>query len=230
MGQTGATDKTRRSFFEKILAKPYFVKTPWLVKKIYADYIWSISATEKTLYLTFDDGPHPEATPFVLNELKKFNALATFFCIGKNMLAFPDVYKRILDEGHEAGNHTQNHLNGWKVSDDAYMRDIAEAANYIDSNLFRPPYGKITRFQAKHLPAAMKGRKAKVLMWDVLSADFDADVSAQRCLENVVFRSQPGSIVVFHDSEKCFEKLKYILPKTLQYFSQKGYSFRSIRF
>ena len=137
----------------------YFVKTPWWLKKIYSSYTWSIPTKEKIIYLTFDDGPHPEITPFVLKELKNYNALATFFCIGKNVLAYPGIYKQILDEGHSVGNHTQNHLNGWKTSNDAYMKDIAEAANYIDSNLFRPPYGKITSFQAKHLHAAMKGKK-----------------------------------------------------------------------
>ncbi len=167
----------------------YFVKTPWWIKRIYSFYIWSIPTTEKILYLTFDDGPHPEATPFVLSELKKFDALATFFCIGKNVLAFPDIYKRILDEGHAVGNHTQNHLNGWKTPNDLYMKDIAEAANYIDSNLFRPPYGRITLFQAKNLPAAMKGKKSKIIMWDVLSADFDESITNEQSMQIVVFRS-----------------------------------------
>src|SRR5689334_1915552 len=193
----------------------YFVKTPWWLKKLYSSYTWDIPSAEKNLYLSFDDGPHPQATEFVLRELKKFDALATFFCIGKNVLAFPEVYKRILDEGHAVGNHTQNHLNGWKTGNDVYMRDVDEAANHIDSNLFRPPYGRITRFQARNLNAAMKGRKAKVIMWDVLSADFDAEISAQECLENVIFKSKQGSIIVFHDSEKCFEKLTYALPRSL---------------
>jgi len=208
--------------------KKYFVKTPWLLKKIYADYLWSVPGKEKILYLSFDDGPHPEATPFVLRELKKHNALATFFCIGKNVIEHSEVYKQILDEGHEVGNHTHNHLNGWKVSNDIYLKNIAEASNYIDSNLFRPPYGRITKWQAKNLPAAMKGKKAKVVMWDVLSADFDANISAQQCLENVIFSARPGSIIVFHDSQKCFEKLQVVLPVVLNYFSNKGYVFRSI--
>jgi len=206
----------------------YFVKTPWWVKKIYPFYTWSISTKEKILYLSFDDGPHPEITPFVLEELKKYNALATFFCIGKNVLAHPDIYKQILDEGHSVGNHTQNHLNGWKTPDDMYMKDIAEAANYIDSNLFRPPYGKITLFQAKNLRAAMKGRKARVIMWDVLSADFDEAISAEQSLQIVIFRSSPGSIIVFHDSEKAFQKLHYVLPKVLYYFSERGFKFLSL--
>jgi peptidoglycan/xylan/chitin deacetylase (PgdA/CDA1 family) len=207
----------------------YFVKTPWLLKKIYSSYTWSIPTKEKILYLTFDDGPHPEITPFVLNELKKYNALASFFCIGKNVLAYPETYKHLLDEGHCVGNHTQNHLNGWKVPNDVYMKDIAEAANYIDSNLFRPPYGKITMFQAKNLSAAMKGRKAKVIMWDVLSADFDENISKEQSLQFVVLRSLPGSIIVFHDSEKAFAKLTYILPKILHHFAEQGFKFLSLQ-
>ena len=206
----------------------YFVKTPWWIKRIYSFYIWSIPTTEKILYLTFDDGPHPEATPFVLSELKKFDALATFFCIGKNVLAFPDIYKRILDEGHAVGNHTQNHLNGWKTPNDVYVKDIAEAANYIDSNLFRPPYGRITLFQAKNLPAAMKGKKSKIIMWDVLSADFDESITNEQSMQIVVFRSSPGSIIVFHDSEKAFQKLNYVLPKILHHFSNQGFKFLSL--
>jgi peptidoglycan/xylan/chitin deacetylase (PgdA/CDA1 family) len=206
----------------------YFVKTPWWIKKIFPLYTWSVPTKEKILYLTFDDGPHPEATPFVLNELKKFDALATFFCIGKNVLAYPDIYKKILDEGHAVGNHTQNHLNGWKTPNDVYMKDIAEAANYIDSNLFRPPYGRITLFQAKNLSAAMKARKAKIIMWDVLSADFDEAITEEQSLQFVVLRSSPGSIIVFHDSEKAYQKLNYVLPKILHYFSDKGFKFLSL--
>ncbi|HEY1870545.1 MAG TPA: polysaccharide deacetylase family protein [Chitinophagaceae bacterium] len=206
----------------------YFVKTPWLLKKIYSSYIWDIPTQEKIIYLTFDDGPHREITPFVLSELRKHNALATFFCIGKNVVAHPEVYKQILDEGHSVGNHTQNHLNGWKTSNDVYMKDIAEAANYIDSNLFRPPYGRITLFQAKNLRAAMKGRKAKIIMWDVLSADFDQNISGEESLQFVVLRSSPGSIVVFHDSEKAFSTLSYVLPRILQHFSSLGFQFLAI--
>jgi len=206
----------------------YFVKTPWFIRKLYSFYTWRISTTEKTLFLTFDDGPHPEATNFVLNELRDHNALATFFCIGKNVLAYPDIYKRILDGGHSVGNHTQNHLNGWKTPNDVYLKDIAEAANYIDSNLFRPPYGKISLFQARNLKAAMKGRKAKVIMWDVLSADFDGGITNEECLQNVIFNSKAGSIIVLHDSEKCFEKLKYCLPRMLHHFTEKGFKFLSL--
>ena len=206
----------------------YFIKTPWILKKAYPFYTWSIRTSEKVLYLTFDDGPHPEITPFVLTELKKYNALATFFCVGKNVLAYPDTYKQILGEGHSVGNHTQNHLNGWKTANDMYLRDIAEAANYIDSNLFRPPYGKISLFQARNLRAAMKGRKARVIMWDVLSADFDEKISQDQSLEFVVLRSSAGSIVVFHDSEKAFTKLSHVLPRVLHHFSSQGFRFLAI--
>ncbi len=211
------------------LGRPYFIKTPWWLKKIYSSYLWNIDTKKKILYLTFDDGPHPEATLFVLSELKKYNALATFFCIGKNVLASPDIYKRILDEGHSVGNHTQNHLNGWKTNNEHYMTDIAEAAKYIDSDLFRPPYGRITSFQAKHLRSAMRGRKAKVVMWDVLSADFDPSITPEKCMENVIFNSKPGSIIVFHDSEKAFPKIRYCIPKILDFFSEKGYQFDDLK-
>ncbi|HWN87619.1 MAG TPA: polysaccharide deacetylase family protein [Chitinophagaceae bacterium] len=206
----------------------YFVKTPGWLKRIYDSYIWSIPVNDKILYLTFDDGPHPEATPFVLKELKKHNALATFFCIGKNVVSYPGIYKQIINEGHSVGNHTYNHLNGWKTSNDDYLKDIALASHEIDSDLFRPPYGRITSFQAKNLKPVMKGKEPKVIMWDVLSGDFDPDCTAQQCLSNVLFASVPGSIVVFHDSEKAFPKLEYTLPRMLSHFSEKGYLFKAL--
>lgn len=207
----------------------YFVKTPWWLKRIYDSYTWSMPSNEKKLYLTFDDGPHPEATPFVLKQLKQHNALATFFCIGKNVVAHPDIYNQIMNEGHVTGNHTYNHLNGWKTSNELYMKDIALASKEINSNLFRPPYGRITSFQAKNLKAVMQGKEPKVIMWDILSADFDADCSAEQCLANVILPTVPGSIIIFHDSEKAFPKLQYVLPRMLKYFSEKGYLFKSIQ-
>ena len=206
----------------------YFVKTPGWLKRIYDSYIWSIPESDKILYLTFDDGPHPEATPFVLKELKKHKALATFFCIGKNVVSYPNIYKQIINEGHSVGNHTYNHLNGWKTSNDDYLKDIALASHEIDSDLFRPPYGRITSFQAKNLKPVMKGKEPKVIMWDVLSGDFDPDCTAQQCLSNVLFASVRGSIVVFHDSEKAFPKLEYTLPRMLSHFSEKGYLFKAL--
>lgn len=206
----------------------YFVKTPWWLKKIYSSYIWDIQAKEKIIYLTFDDGPHPVATPFVMDELKKYNAKATFFCIGKNVATHPDIYKRILEEGHRTGNHTQNHLNGWKTSTDVYLNDITEATNHIDSDLFRPPYGRIKIPQAKNISNAIGKKEPKIIMWSVLSGDFDTTVSREKCLQNVMVNTKEGSIVVFHDSEKAFPRLEYALPATLKFFAEKGYLFRAI--
>src|SRR5829696_4601708 len=143
----------------------YFVKTPWYLKKMYGNLLWDIPSREKVMYLTFDDGPCPDVTPFVLEQLKKYNASGTFFCIGKNVMEHPALYRQVLSEGHVVGNHTFNHLNGWKVKDDAYFKDVVAARKYIDSFLFRPPYGRITMFQAKHL--RQSNLKFKVVMWDV---------------------------------------------------------------
>ena len=206
----------------------YFVKTPGWLKRIYHTYVWSIPVNDKILYLTFDDGPHREATPFVLKQLKKFNALATFFCIGKNVVAYPGIYKQIINEGHSVGNHTYNHLNGWKTKNEDYLKDIARASHEIDSDLFRPPYGRITSFQAKNLKAVMRGKEPKVIMWDVLSGDFDIACTPQQCLANVLMASVSGSIIVFHDSEKAFPKLEYTLPRMLNHFSEKGYLFKAL--
>lgn len=203
----------------------YFAKTPWLLKKMYSSGIWDMPDREKVLYLTFDDGPHPEATAFVLDQLRKYNAKATFFCIGKNVVNHRDIYTNIINEGHRIGNHTYNHLNGWKTDDKKYFEDIAEARKYIDSNLFRPPYGKISKLQLKYLTESFK---MKAIMWSVLSGDFDAAITSEKCLKNVLFSAKNGSIVVFHDSDKAFKHLQYCLPKTLAFFSDRGYRFDKI--
>ena len=204
----------------------YFVKTPWWLKKIYPECTWQMPTNEKVIYLTFDDGPHPVATNFVLEQLKQYDALATFFCIGKNVAMNPLVYQQVIDSGHAVGNHTFNHLNGWKTADSVYLENIKKAKELIDSNLFRPPYGRITKFQLKLL----KGGKFKLIpmMWTVLSGDFDMQLSKEKCLENVLKHTTAGSIVVFHDSEKAFEKLTYVLPLVLKHFSSKGYRFEKL--
>jgi peptidoglycan/xylan/chitin deacetylase (PgdA/CDA1 family) len=202
----------------------YLKKTPWIFKKLFPERVWKIKTDEKVLYFTFDDGPHPEATLFVLNELKKFNAKATFFCIGKNVKENFPVYERIINEGHKTGNHTFHHLNGWKTDDKKYIEDIAEAAKVIDSNLFRPPYGRITKFQVKAISGERLG--LKTIMWDVLSGDFDPEVTGENCYLNVINNARPGSIIVFHDSAKCLSALQYALPLILKYYSEKEYSFK----
>ncbi|MBS1566531.1 MAG: polysaccharide deacetylase family protein, partial [Bacteroidetes bacterium] len=188
-------------------------------------YTWQMPAGQKKIYLSFDDGPHPEATPFVLDTLRRYDAKATFFCIGKNVLQYPELYKRILLDGHATGNHTHNHLNGWKTPDKEYLGNIQEASQYIDSKLFRPPYGRISRFQALQVQEQMGLR---VVMWSVLSGDFDTSLSPQKCTENVQKSATGGSIVVFHDSEKAMPRLTYALPKVLEYFTALGYHFEKL--
>jgi len=206
----------------------YFVKTPWFIKNLWRRYIWSIDTKEKILYLSFDDGPHPIATPFVLDQLKKYSATATFFCIGKNVEAHPGLYKRILEEGHAIGNHTHSHLNGWKTNNNLYLSDIAKASATISSALFRPPYGRIRSSQARRLNEAINSDSPKIIMWSVLSGDFDENLSREKCLLNVTGNAKPGSIIVFHDSEKAFSRLAFTLPRVLEMFAKKGYVFNKL--
>ena len=196
----------------------YLIKSTWWLQKIYSSALtWKIPVEENKIFLTFDDGPHPTITPFVLNCLKQYNAKATFFCIGKNVQLYQEVFQQIINEGHRIGNHTHNHLNGWKTTDKKYFENIILAKKFIDSNLFRPPYGRITRFQIQQLQSIFN-----IIMWDVLSGDFDADLSPQKCLQNVVSNTSSGSIIVFHDSEKAFPRLEYALPKALEFFAEQG--------
>ena len=204
----------------------YFVKTPGWLKKLYRQYVWNFTPSSKTIYLSFDDGPHPKATPFVLNELNKYKAKATFFCIGKNVAAFQNIYNEIITEGHSIGNHTFNHLNGWETENYVYIDNISKAGIHIHSNLFRPPYGRIKRSQAKLLRSVYPG--IKIIMWSVLSGDFDLNISKEKCLSNVIKNAESGSVIVFHDSEKAFDNLIYTLPKVLEYFSKKGFVFEKI--
>jgi peptidoglycan/xylan/chitin deacetylase (PgdA/CDA1 family) len=204
----------------------YLVKTPWWLRAIYPSLTWRMPVDEKKIYLSFDDGPHPVATPFVLDQLKEYGAKASFFCIGKNVLAYPDIFQRILQEGHTVGNHTQHHLNGWKLSNDEYMADIKDAQTHIHSTLFRPPYGRIKRSQLKQLQS--QHPQWQTIMWDVLSADFDTNITEEACLAYVLYHTKPGSIVVFHDSTKAWDRMSYALPKVLAHFAAAGYTFAAI--
>lgn len=199
----------------------YLVKTPWWLRMIYSGYTWRMPSTEKTIYLSFDDGPHEIATPFVLDTLKQYDAKASFFCIGKNVRLHPDIYQRIIAEGHAVGNHTENHLNGWHTPNTEYLNNIQQAEEVIQSNLFRPPYGRIKRSQAKAL-------NKQIIMWDVLSGDFDPLLTPEGCLAYCIKHTEAGSIVVFHDSAKAFPKMKYALPKMLDYFTHQGFQFKRL--
>ncbi|MDP5001617.1 MAG: polysaccharide deacetylase family protein [Flavobacterium sp.] len=208
-----------------------WVKTNRLIKKIFYNQIWEIPNSEKKIYLTFDDGPIPEVTEWVLDVLKSENIKATFFCIGDNIRKHPEVYKRILKEGHQTGNHTFNHLNGWKTNTKSYLKNfkLCETEhlklNTEHSFLFRPPYGKIKPSQSK----VIRQLGYKIIMWDVLSYDFDSTISTEKCLENVISNTEQGSIIVFHDSVKAEKNLKYALPKAIQILKYKGFIFDVIK-
>ena len=212
--------------------KPYFIKTPRILENLFSNYTWRFNTDKKEIYLTFDDGPTPKVTEFVLDQLKKYNAKATFFCIGKNIENHPVIFNKIMKDGHSIGNHTQNHLNGWKSKTTKYLENIIQCENVISKSkekpqslkLYRPPYGKIKSSQAKKL----KKEGYKIIMWDVLSADFDKKISKEKCLENVLSNTKKGSIIVFHDSIKAFEKLQFVLPKIMEEFSKKKFAFKAI--
>ncbi len=210
------------------------VKTPLMVKKMLPNYIWNMSSSEKNLYLTFDDGPTPEITHWVLDTLKNFEAKATFFCIGKNIENHPDIFQNIMEQRHSIGNHTYNHVKGWRTSTKDYLANIENAQEIINSqiknrqssiaNLFRPPYGQIRPKQAK----ALSKLDYKVVMWNVLSFDWDQAISPKDCLNKVIHNSSKGSIIVFHDSVKAEKNMKYALPRVLEHFSKHDYSFKAI--
>ncbi|MEY5069130.1 MAG: hypothetical protein RLZ47_992 [Bacteroidota bacterium] len=202
----------------------YLVKTPFWLKWLYPNLIWNRSRQEKVIYLTFDDGPIPIVTPFVLKTLKKFKAKASFFCIGDNIRKHPEVFQQIIDDGHAVGNHTFHHLNGWTSSNKSYLKDIAQCDALINSNLFRPPYGRIKRSQISEIKRQFP--KMQLIMWDILSHDYLPRLKPEVCFENVIKQTTNGSIVVFHDSLKAQERLEYVLPKALDYWTKKGYQFK----
>lgn len=201
----------------------YLVKTPRLLKKLYPQLTWDMSTGNRCIYLTFDDGPIPIVTPWVLNILQQYNAKATFFCIGDNVSKHPDEFEQVKAAGHAIGNHTYNHLKGWTTDDNTYLENFLLADKQLNTNLFRPPYGRIKRSQIKSLKQAKPG--LNIVMWDVLSGDFDINLQPEKCLQNVIKHTTDGSIVVFHDSIKAFGRLQYVLPKAMEYWSEKGYKF-----
>ena len=213
--------------------KPYLVKTPKFVHRLFPKRVWAFPNSKNSVYLTFDDGPIPEVTPWVLEVLKKYKAKATFFCIGDNVNKHANVFQQIIEEGHSIGNHTYHHLNGWSTKTKDYINNCEKCENRLNrfqdckstSNpLFRPPFGKLTLKQSKTL----QEKGFHIIMWDVLSADFDPKISNKKCLENVLKNIQPGSIVVFHDSLKSYDKLRYVLPKVLDFLKINNINCESI--
>jgi peptidoglycan/xylan/chitin deacetylase (PgdA/CDA1 family) len=204
----------------------YLVNTPWWIKILFPVGIWDIHSSSNTIYLTFDDGPHPQITPFVLEELRKYNAKGTFFCIGSNVEQYREIYDEILQQGHAVGNHTQDHLNGWIASDEDYLINILQAQKHIESNLFRPPYGRIKKRQAALLRRLFP--QMKIIMWNVVSADFDTNINSEKCTRNVLKHAKSGSMLVFHDSEKAFPRLQKTLPVVMKELSERGFVFEKI--
>ena len=227
-------------------------KTPRLLQRMFPKRVWSFPQDTNAVFLTFDDGPIPDITPWVIQELKKYDAQATFFCIGENIKKHPEIFRSLISEGHRIGNHTFNHLNGWKTNVSEYVKNVilseAEANKWKEKSpiknlssiappdgragsakedhqsLFRPPYGKITSKQSKTL----QKRGYKIIMWDILSADYNTSISKEKCLQNVLKSIEPGSIVVFHDSFKAEKNLRYALPKVLDFISKKGWKCEKI--
>lgn len=210
-----------------------WVKTNRLVKWIFSKYIWEIKNSENKIYLTFDDGPIPEVTEWVLDVLKKQDIKATFFCIGDNIRKNPEVFRKVINGGHSIGNHTFNHLKGWGSSTKNYIEnallcenEIAEKYDFGNqkSKIFRPPYGKIKFSQSKIL----RKMGYKIIMWDVLSVDWDKEISPEQCLDNMIKNTVSGSIIACHDSSKAFKNLEYALPKAIEYLKNKGFVFERI--
>ena len=194
-----------------------------LLSFFYPSLLWHVPAKDKILYLTFDDGPIPEVTPWVLEELKKRNVKATFFCIGDNVRKYPMIFQSIRENGHTTGNHTYHHLNGWNTADKKYSEDIELANKLISSRLFRPPYGKIRISQI----SALK-KKYRIVIWDVLSKDYDINLNGEHCYQRVIKSAQPGSVIVFHDSLKAQDRIRFALPKVMDHFIKMGYTFAAL--
>ncbi|WDO13411.1 polysaccharide deacetylase family protein [Flavobacterium sp. WW92] len=210
-----------------------WVKTNRLIKWLFPKYTWDIPNNANKIYLTFDDGPTPEITEWVLKLLKEQDIKATFFCIGNNIEKYPDIFQKVLQDGHAIGNHTYNHLKGWKTAKEDYIENTKSCERIIKeqtkdsdrrSKLFRPPYGKIKFSQAKIL----RQLGYKIVMWDVISVDYDKNISPKKCLKNVTKNTTSGSVIVFHDSIKAFDNLKFALPEAIRYLKNKGFVFDRI--
>lgn len=201
----------------------YFVKSPFFLRWLYPKSIWHLPREKKKVYLTFDDGPIPEITPFILDILKKYQVKATFFCVGENIKKNPELFQRILLEGHQVGNHTYNHLKGWDTSDSVYLDNVAQCQLYTQTDLFRPPYAKAKKSQLKTLY-----KDYRVIMWDIMSGDFDQKLSPHQCLQNILPHIKNGSVIIFHDNIKSIPRVKYALPKTIEFLLAHHYQIERI--
>ena len=198
-------------------------KVPDILPSLFPRLLWRVNTQQPEIYLTFDDGPHPQITPWVLETLHNFQASATFFCVGQNVERYPDTYQRILNLGHQTGNHTHHHLKGWNHNTANYLADVEQCASVVRSNLFRPPYGRITPAQIKHLLP-----NYRIVMWDILTRDYEQNLDTNEALRVLFSKIKPGAIVVFHDSEKAQHNLRVLLPALLEHFTAKGYQFKCL--
>jgi len=180
--------------------------------------LWKVDTAERKVFITFDDGPTPELTTEILAILESYEARATFFCVGDNVVRYPDIFRQIIQSGHSVGNHSHHHLKGWYTSCSQYLEDVSQASKFLDSKLYRPPYGLITFRQVREL-----SKQFQVVMWSVLTRDFDPSVSREKCLEIAIRGTEPGAIIVFHDNLKASEKMLYALPRMLEYLREEGY-------
>ena len=199
------------------------VRPPSFLRWIYPNAVWNLPSQQKVVYLSFDDGPTPFVTEKVLELLEEYQAKATFFCIGKNIEQHPELFKLVQTKGHHIGSHTYSHLNGWKSKPTDYLNDYQKGRELTGSNLFRPPYGRILLN-----PLQTIQKQDKVIMWDILSKDYDASITPETVLNNVLRNIKPGAIIVFHDSEKAKKNVLAVLPQLLQYLKQQGYTMEAI--
>jgi peptidoglycan/xylan/chitin deacetylase (PgdA/CDA1 family) len=198
-------------------------QTPSFIHRLFPELLWNVPVTEDVIYLTFDDGPHPDITPKILNILARFDAKACFFCVGNNVRKYPDVFHAVKEAGHQTGNHTYHHINGWRTPDEVYFQDVEACQKLVQTPFFRPPYGKILPSQMRYLK-----KYFRLVMWSVVSYDYDATLSGSECLEIARKKSARGSIVVFHDSLKAEKNVLYALPRYLEYFAEKGFRFETL--
>ncbi|MFA5329203.1 MAG: polysaccharide deacetylase family protein [Prolixibacteraceae bacterium] len=199
------------------------VRLPGFVTSLYSSAVWRFAGTDPVVYLTFDDGPIPEVTPWVLSVLRKENIRATFFCVGENVVKYPEVYQQILDDGHSVGNHTFNHWQGLKKGNREFFANIEKAAIYIDSDLFRPPHGWMKNSQYQYLK-----KKFRIIMWDLISCDYDARIKPEKVFRNIKGFARSGSIVTFHDSIKAKNNLTEVLEPAIRWMKEQGYRFEVI--